>query len=402
MADSSAKRPIEDFLCNPTFTFTMEVHPRFSMVAEPAIEGSPTMPSDDMFSWKAGMKTPERPAAAKHFTDEPMFWRGYTSEEEVASPIDNDGMSFRTTSTLSDISETPSRMSNASFPEQLAHNCNRVEQQCNRAQAITLVPAGKVKVVSMPKLVDASTTPRMRRPAPITPFRPPVSRMNRMEIGSQTSRGVSNSPRTSTEKSPVSTAPSSVAALLTRDRSIRQRPSLPTLQATPRFQSSISGSKTSPRVVKTADFLQHDPYPALPVDLPITPPPMSPSRRRLHRFGSSIGLGVFGMRRSNSSDSSLDDALEIVKSVEPRGNALFQASSPQMLSRTPSTKTKMVARGANERAPPLILPPCPETYEDERDVTRWPLRKDASVLGLPTKLHKRQRSMSTALVSVQA
>ncbi|KAK4895770.1 hypothetical protein LTR27_006252 [Elasticomyces elasticus] len=397
MADSSAKRPMEDFLCNPTFTFAMEIQPRFSMVSEPAIEGSPTMPSDDMFSWKAGMKTPERPSAVKHFTDEPMFWRGYTSEEEVASPIDNDGMSFRTTSTLSDISETASRRSRASFPEQLAQNCDRVEQQCNRAQAITLVPAGKVKVVLMPKLVDAPTTPRMRRPAPITPFRPPVSRMNRMEIGSQTSRGVSNSPRTSTEKSPV---PSSVAALLTRDRSVRQRPSLPTLAATPRFQSSISGSRPNPGVVKTADFLQHDPYPAVPVDLPITPPPMSPSRRRLHRFGSSIGLGVFGMRRSNSSDSSLDDTLETVKALEPRGNALSKPSSPQKLSRTPSTKPRMVARGANERAPPLILPPCPETYEDERDVTRWPLRKDASVL--PMKLHKRQRSMSTALVSVQA
>ncbi|KAK5694610.1 hypothetical protein LTR97_009200 [Elasticomyces elasticus] len=369
----------------------MEEHPRFSMMSEPAIEGSPTMPSDDMFSWKAGMKTPERPNAVKHFTDEPMFWRGYTSEEEVASPIENDGMSFRTTSTLSDISETASRLSSASFPEQLAHNCGRVEQQCNRAQAITLVPAGKVKVVSMPKLVDVSTTPRMRRPAPITPFRPPVSRMNRMEIGSQKGSQANNSPRTSTERSPVSTAPSSVAVLLTRGKSVRQRPSLPALQGTPRFQSNASGSKSTPRVVKTADFLQHDPYPALPVDLPITPPLMSPSRRKLHRFGSSIGLGVFGMRRSNSSDSSLDDALENVKDLEPRGSALPKSSSPRMLSRTPSTKPKMVARGANERAPPLILPPCPETYEDERDVTRWPLRKDASVL--PMKLHKRQRTV---------
>ncbi|TKA65548.1 hypothetical protein B0A55_13209 [Friedmanniomyces simplex] len=203
----AAKRPMEDFFCNPTCTFPMDDNPRFSMASEPVIVGSPTMPPSEMFSFKAGVKIPEPSAAIRHFTDEPMFWRGYTSEEDVASPIDTDDvMSFRTTSTLSNTSEPAERTSNASFPEQLAQSCDRVERQCARAQAVTLVPAGKAKVVSMPKVVDVSATPRMRRPAPITPMRPPVSRMSRIGIGSQTSSQASGSPRTSTEKSLLSTA----------------------------------------------------------------------------------------------------------------------------------------------------------------------------------------------------
>ncbi|KAK0346632.1 hypothetical protein LTR94_005696 [Friedmanniomyces endolithicus] len=371
----AAKRPIEDFFYNPTHNFAMEEHPRYSMASEPVIVGSPTMPPNEMFSFKAGIKTPEPSAAIRHFTDEPMFWRGYTSEEEVASPIDTDARSFRTTSTFSVISQPASRMSDASFPEQLAQSCERVERQCERAQAITLVPAGKVKVVSMPKLVDVSASPRMRRPASITPIRPPVSRMSRIGISSLASSQASASPRTSTEKSPVSNAPSSVAALLTRGKSVRQRPSLPNLQATTRFQSSMPVPESRSRVVRTAEFL------------------------RLHKLGSSFGLNVFGMKRTNSSDSSLGDP-EAIKEPEPAASASPLTLQP--LVRTSSVKPKMIARGANERAPPLVLPPCPETYEDERDLSRWPLRKDSSVLGLPSKLHKRQRSMSAALVSVQA
>ncbi|KAK0264900.1 hypothetical protein LTR91_003616 [Friedmanniomyces endolithicus] len=395
----AAKRPIEDFFCNPTHNFAMEEHPRYSVASEPVIVGSPTMPPNEMFSFKAGIKTPEPSAAIRHFTDEPMFWRGYTSEEEVASPIDTDSRSFRTTSTFSIISQPASRLSEASFPEQLAQSCERVERQCERAQAVTLVPAGKVKVVSMPRLVDVSATPRTRRPAPITPIRPPVSRMSRMGISSLASSQASASPRTSTEKSPVSTAPNSVAALLTRGRSVRPRPSLPNLQATTRFQSGIPHPESRSRVGRTADFLQYDPYPSLPSEQPTTPPPVSPSRRRLHKLGSSFALNVFGMKRTNSSDSSLGD-LEAVKEPEPAASASPPPLQP--LARTSSAKPKMVARGANERAPPLVLPPCPETYEDERDLSRWPLRKDSSILGLPSKLHKRQRSMSAALVSVQA
>ena len=395
----AARRPMEDFFFSPTYNFDMDEHPRFSMASDMEnYRCSPTMPPDDMFSFKAGVKTPEPSAAIRRFTDEPMFWRGYTSDEEVASPIDADDMSFRTTSTFTD-GDRPSRhTSNASFPEKLAQTCNKVEQQCSRAQAITLVPAGKAKVVSMPKLVDVSTTPRMRRPAPITPVRPPVSRLNRVEIGSLTSSQASNSPRTATEKSPVSIAPSSVAALLTRGKSIRPRPSLPNLQATARVQASTPHSASSSRVPRTAEFLRHDPYPSPPDDQALTPPPMSPSRRRLHRFGSSIGLNVFGTKRSNPSDSSIEELPEATKEVDAITPASPKAPSPQSLTRSTSTKPRMIARGANERAPPLVLPPCPEAYEDDRETMSWL----ASNMPLPGKLHKRQRSMSAALVSVQA
>ncbi|KAK1088017.1 hypothetical protein LTR48_002035 [Friedmanniomyces endolithicus] len=169
--------------------------------------------------------------------------------------------------------------------------------------------------------------------------------------------------------------------------------------STTRFQSSMPHPESRPRAVRTADFLRYDPYPALPGEQPTTPPPVSPSRRRLHKLGSSFGLKVFGMKRTNSSDSSLGDP-EAMRESDPAASA--PPPSLQPLARASSMKPKMIARGANERAPPLVLPPCPETYEDERDLSRWPLRKDSSIMGLPSKLHKRQRSMSAALVSVQA
>ncbi|KAK3070674.1 hypothetical protein LTR53_010051 [Teratosphaeriaceae sp. CCFEE 6253] len=357
------------------------------------------MPPDDMFSFKAGVKTPEPSDTIKQFANEPVFWRGYTSDEEVASPIDADDMSFRTVSTRNCGSVAARPLSNASFPEQLAQSCDRVEQQCNRAQAITLVPAGKAKVVSMPKLVNVLATPRMRRPVPVTPIRPPVSRLKRFGIDSQASSQTSESPRTSTEKSPMSGAPTSVAALLTRGRSVRPRPSLPDLRARPRYLPDTPYSALEVRIPPTADFLQYDPYPSQAGEQATTPPPMSPSRRRLQRIGSSIGLSVFGMRRSNSADNSVGDASDIAKEPETVTPTSPEARSPQLPARAASVKPKMIARGANERAPPLILPPCPESYEDDRDGTRWLGRKDASGV---MKLHKRQRSMSAALVSVQA
>jgi hypothetical protein len=63
----------------------------------------------------------------------------------------------------------------------------------------------------------------------------------------------------------------------------------------------------------------------------------------------------------------------------------------------------MVARGANERAPPIVLPPCPDDSEYDGDrvaavrsqVQRSP--KSYSPTGAPKpgkKLHRRQRSLS--------
>ncbi|KAK5120872.1 hypothetical protein LTR85_005939 [Meristemomyces frigidus] len=407
MADFSMRRSLDDFLINPP-TFAMDDH---SLATMPSDDNITIMPPHEMFSFKPGKKTPEPTATIRNFADEPMFWRGYTSEEEVASPIDDtDDMSFRSASSER---EPTYRASKASFPEQLAQSCNKVEQQCSRAQAVTLVPAGKAKVVSMPRLVNVPATPRMRRPATATQIRPPVSRLNRMEIGSQTSSQNSrtNSPRTSGERSPVSTAPSSIAEQPNRVKTIRRRPSLPALSIAARSFSTPDSSPDPARNTRRVDFLDHDPFPSSSADRPTTP--MSPSKRRLHKFSSSLSLNIFGrgLRRNDSTDSNVGCDLSVVKEPEP---ILISpaCSTTQPSIRKASIKKKMVARGANEREPPLILPPCPEGYdENEAEFgghARWPSRKDSAANGVMsespirgTKLHKRQRSYSAAMVPEQ-
>jgi hypothetical protein len=105
------------------------------------------------------------------------------------------------------------------------------------------------------------------------------------------------------------------------------------------------------------------------------------------------------MKRSTSSEGSIDEEMEAIKEPEPVLVRPSTATLPQAKARA-----KLVPRGANERAPPLVLPPCPDDYESVRDVTQWPIRKDSgsTAAARGPKLHKRQRSMSAAMVSVQA
>jgi hypothetical protein len=379
----------------------MEERPRLSVVMQSDTERySPATPSQDFFSFKARRKTSESMESIRHYTDEPNFWRGYTSEEEVASPVDTDELSFRTTSSAA---SSPCPSSHESFPEQLAISCNKVERQCNRAQAVTLRSAGKAKVVSMPKLVDVTATPRSQPSSRGSSARAPISRMHRLTMVDN-AHVQSSPPWSQPFSSPPSSPPQSVARVVSRGRSVRPQPSLPNLQATARTQASTPRSTPEQRLPSSASFLMYDPFPSSLRNTPTTPtspPPTSPSRRRLHKFSSSIGLNVFGkgIKQSTSSGSSIDEDFEAVKEPEP----ILVRPSSATVARPPS-RAKLVPRGANERAPPLILPPCPDDYESVRDTTQWLFRKDAATnaMSREPKWHKRQRSVSAALVSAQA
>lgn len=397
-------RAMEDFL--------LSMNGRSLATMSPPNNFDNDMLSHDMYSFKPGKKTPEAPATTNDFTKEPVFSHGYTSEEEIASPIDADDMSYGSDS---NDSVTASLRSEASFPEQLVQSSKTIEQQCNRAQAVTLVPAGKAKVISMPRMVDVPAAPRMRRPATATSVRLPVSRLNRVEPTTQTSSQHSRRSflRTTSEKLPISTTSSSIAEDPKRLKSVRRRPSLPFLAPTTRSEPSTPNTPLDQtRLPRTADFLKHDPYPSPSTERPTTP--MSPSKRRLHKLSSSLALNVFGrgMRRSTSLDTGVIEDLETVKEPEPLLLlSPADAEARQTSHRRISLKPKLVARGANERAPPLVLPPCPEGYdEDEANaaMAQWPARKDSAALISPIesfpaklpKLHKRQRSVSVSAVLV--
>ena len=319
-------------------------------------------------------------AMIKNFTDEPFFWPGYASDEEVASPMASDNLSCHSSESDND-SELVSLETAASLPSQFTQSCSKVEQ-CSRAQAVTLVPAGKAKVISMPRLVDVSAIPRMKRPA-ITPVRLPVPRMGRIEASTQSTFQIALP--NSSEDTPVykvsspdaeqsqsfkglrrkPSLPSSIIEQSTRVKSVRKEPSLPTLQST--AHSQLSTPYSSPHSVQhpqSADFLRFDPFPPSPLELPTTP--MSPGRRRLHKLSSSIGLNnVFskGPKRNDTCSSPFSEDLETVKESEP---VLVTLSHQEMLTptRKPNVRAKLVARGASEREPVLVLPPCSEDDDD--------------------------------------
>lgn len=394
---------MEDFLINPTFDAMDDRHrSRPSLVVDGYVSTSPPV---DMFSLEKVPKPPEASATMRSFVEEPFFWRGYTSEEEVASPVEADDLSFRSATSPS---PSPSQLGDAPFSEPFAQGGYRVEQQCSKAQAVTFVSAGKARIVSLPKAVDSPTASRPKRPAADTSLRLPMSRFPSGETDTSTT-SFQNSPRalthTSSEKSPVSTPTSSIAEQQKKGRNtLRRRPSLPVLAATARFHAATA-SPLSTFHSQSTDFLNHDPFPSAEQ----MSPPMTPTKRKLHKFSSSLGLGVLakGAKGATSPDGSVSEDIEAAQGPEP-----ILATTLAMPTRRPSTRTKMIPRGANERAPPIVLPPCPESYdEDENFVFRstastyGPARKDLkSSASVPKsgKLHRRQRSYSTAWITSQA
>ena len=367
---------------------------------------SSAMPLFRSLTLKAGVKTPQPTAAIKDLINEPLFWRGYTSDEEAASPTStDDGMSSHSADNKSDYE--------ASFveppvPEQLAITCNQVQQRCNRAQAVMLMPAGKAKVVSMPKLVDGPAS-RIVKPVASTLIRPPVSRLNNGEASSSGSISSTSSPRSSSEKSLASTAPSSVCEPSQRRLALKTKPSKPLLPTAARESQPVrqtTGSDMSPKLHGTRSS---------PLELPIASPgePSSPTIRKLRKFSSSFSLGRLhnSFKRSASSGSGTGDQPEIVEEPHLITTSPIPTAIQVPLRSSSRVRPRMIPRGASERAAPLVLPPCPDQYDEgvDRTATRWPQRKDSAFV-LPTteqrpktpKLHKRHRSMSGRAMLAQA
>ena len=322
---------------------------------------SPGSPPRSMLSFEATSKASESNPTAGKVPHEPIFWRGYGSEEELASPSGTNDLSGHSSSSDSDAASIGSLLSFHDGTEDFGYG----HQQCSTAQAITFVPAGKAKVITWPRLFDVPVIPRMKRPVSIAPapIKVPVSRLSKVEEASQTSSRNSwtNSSRSSTEKSPISTAPSSPGEVhVSRQyKGPRYRPSLP-LIAGPDATTVIRSPESFPRGVRlqtSSEFLQHDPYPsAWPLsDQPMTP--TSPSRRRPQKF---FGLNIFGLG-SKRSHSDINTDFDDVKEPE---SVMVTRTSPLTTPSRRSSGNKMQARGGNERAPPLVLPPCPEDYID--------------------------------------
>lgn len=387
---------MEDFFFNPTRnTFgVMDVRKstpsaRASMASvRRSTHRSPAMSSSDVFDFQAGKSTPERCITMRSYAEEPSFWRGYLSDEEVASPIGTDDWSSRTSSEHG----SPGRESFEDFPEQLAQSHYSVEQRCNKAQVVKLVSVGKPRMVSMPRLIDLPpTAPRLRRVAPLPPLTPDAYVQRTQTAAAASSSPRQRSSRSSMERPMTASAAASFSGHLKEGESARLHPSVPHILT--QAKKAVSESVTRQ---PSHDFLEYDPCPS---SSPVTPPPRSPSHRRLFKLSPSFSLHRLGsgLKRRDASE------FGIAEEPEPRPEAVQDVAAtlaqPLKVVPTPTPRPKLVPRGANERAPLLVLPSCPDDYDCDLAPMQWPLRKE---LDTRNKLQRRQRSRSAALVTAQA
>jgi hypothetical protein len=403
MGDSHIKRSMDEFLVNPTVP--MDDYRRIGEPSSPAGNAAHPDRSNTYYTLKLGDKPAEDPTTIRRF-DNVAGWRGYTSDEEVASPVENDDFTFDSTSSDGD---SIASIHEAQYHAQIRNNA---QQLCNRAQAVQLVSVGKPKVVSMPKPVDFPATYSPQAFDHETEVRPSVSSMSYMRPAGgyyHIHSSTGSSPRSSGENSYPS-FPIPPTSQPTGPRLVRRKPVLPRLQTSNRSDSPQSDTSSStPRTawpVGRPNFLDYDPF-SSDYSVHVAASSSTP-KRRLHRLSPPFSLKSLSrsLRRSSTSDGSSGDGGINKRDISgPIGSPII--SDVHVPTRTSSKPMpKMVARGANDRAAPIEIPPCPDDYQDGFNVPAWPQRSDSVAQfdgprSVAPRIHGRRKSLSV-FVSTQA
>lgn len=468
------RRPPEDFLIHPTSPTAMIMedyiasphHFRSSTWSNNAV---PVTPPSEVFQLKPGKKTPEAGATIQDLIDEPIFWRGYTSDEEIASPVD-DNRSFDSSSFCYDSDDVVSIHDAVVSPQQSTQSLGKGKQQVTQAQAVQFTSAGKAKVVSM-------STPRVCRTAPSSPTKPPVSKMNRMNIEGRTI----NFSRTITSQASIDFDDSADAdqSVPRPKRVVRRKPDVSALQAISRSQSPsysnpphissmaarragviepddpgmvdeplsegiwFSQSSTPEEERPSSQFKQaskqrrdSEPasYPAQEASLVPDSPPYAMPRKRslnyilqassarrlqdtytfsespslsrprlLHKLSTTFSFKTFSRRPSRQDSLSSASSSEMLQAATARvvkpAHVIAEMHIPTRTSSKPLPK--MVPRGANERASPIVIPPCPEDWSaDEEEASESPARWSIKKGSLP--VHEKHEPVASAIDVVEA
>lgn len=483
MADHPRRRQPQNFFAHPTSPTAMIMEdyctsPRHFRSSTWSANAVPVTPPAEVFQLRPGKKTPEAAATIRDLIDEPIFWRGYTSDEEVASPLVDDNRSFDSGSFCYD-SEDVVSIHDAPTPQRSTQSLGVSRPDGTQAQAVQFMSAGKAKFVSMP-------TPRVVRTAPSSPTRLPVSKMNRMNIEGRTI----NFSRTITPKSSGEGYGESMGSGTTKrsayaQRVVRRKPDVPALQAMSRSQSPSYDNMAlmSPSAARRAGFVEPEVHPAtsplsegvwfsqsttpdeerpsasakqttaqdhdfepeaFPAQeaspMPDSPPLSLPRKRSsnyvlvgssstrrpapfstglhslqdaytipdssslsrprlLRKLSSTFSFRTFNRpSRQDSVSSSESEKLRAVS--ETTSKPAHPISDMHIPTRTSSKPLpKMVPRGANERAPPIVIPPCPDDYDDGDLPARWPQRKDSATTGLAAETTHSQAEMRIERVS---
>jgi hypothetical protein len=343
---------------------------------------------------------------------EQLLCRGYDSDEEDLSSVDSDTMSIRSSSS-GEICEVKTARLSIVSADDLARNrriSNELanEQSLFRAQAVTIKPINYGSVCMSPRLIDIPSSPHCEKSQNIGCYRPPTSRLSKIDTTNVRHRSNFSTPRTSSEGdsngSTPSTPPTSIderSPVSSSEKVIKRKSAVIGMRHHARRECSVNVDNMQDAQT-LREFIASDP--ASFGDRPVSKMPnplVMPGKRRLRKFSSSFSLGRFTMRNSAErvSDQSRTSSNPNRRTMPaPEVYRPTRSSSLQ-----PLPAGKMIARGGNERAPPIVLPPCPYSSEqdfDQRGSTR-PNTQRAPKSYMPTgaprqsgKLHRRQRSLS--------
>lgn len=347
--------------------------------------------------------------ARESFSDplvEQLYWRRYDSDEEALSSAESDTESINSASSGEILEMTTTRLSIVS-----AKSCSPIEQTVYCAQAVYLKPVNHGGAKLSPRLVEIPPSPRCERTQNMGYYKPPMSRLSKLDVATATRhhRSVTSTPRTSLENSSnastPSTPPTSVgdqSPVSSSEKVIRRKSAVTSMRGAAKREFSIN-SHNMPDAQTLREFLNSDPYsqgrPLSHVPAHLT----TPSKRKLRKFSSSFSLGRFnpGFSKRNSSAGNSSEHLPALSSPKPLTPPVPEVYRPTRCSSLqPPPSAKMVARGANERAPPLVLPPCPDDGGDDVGPKRAQIQRSPKSYS-PTgaskpgrKLHRRQRSLS--------
>lgn len=354
---------------------------------------------------------PAKSSLSEPLNDQHSYHPGYTSDEEALSSVDSDTMSISSASSGEILEIVPTRLSIVSA-EEVARSCNAIENPVHCAQVVVLKAINHGDVCMSPRLVNIpAISPRSQQP---DSFRPPTSRLQKLDMSKVTRhhRSIGSTPRTSledtsTNDSAPSTPPTSVdersPISLINEKVLRRKSAVAGMRGARREHSLRTDSMPNAQTLR--EFLDSEPsYTSAAPKIPPIPqqPTSNPSKRKLRKFSSSFSLGRFNPALTRRKTDSVDTSSDEMPSLTAQHRQTLPPATyiPSRGSSLRPQSAKMVPRGGNERAPPIVLPPCPDDSDDDSTFT-FPAGRNAPKSYSPTgapkpgrKLHRRQRSAS--------
>jgi hypothetical protein len=351
------------------------------------------------FGFEDDMKAIPLPTATiKNVSEEPIFWHGYNSDEEMASPVAFDDLSISEDDFDDDDSNslTSSRRSSS---DESVESAQSTKSFCIQAQAITMLSV-RPKMVEVPKM--AAAHPAKRRlvnsiggsssdKLVVPGLRSASMETSRHEDATDTfsfasfewAKGYSP-PSVSGSSSIYSEAPGTVddqpTPVTRNDSASRHVPLM------------LAARNLAPLTEAVADAVAPMAY-GHRRSLSSSRPPLSTKDsmismaeqykkhektglRRSPTFGSNFSIGNIRTSLLRRNDSIRDVEREYMEHLnKSRG---VESHSPPLpipsRSSSISTSRRLVARGGNERAPTITLPECPSDVE----AAHWPFHTSTS------------------------